>query len=88
MQEIISKSDLVYIRWCPIIAIILPMPMKTTLNLLLKQFSRSVGGVNLGWGGSGSLGGKTLSEQLLMSLELLDGRTDVNPTRTLFNDSY
>lgn len=50
------------------------------------QFSRSAGGVNLGWGGTPEAAWGKTSARAITYAPRAFGWTDVNPTRTLFNE--
>ena len=50
------------------------------------QFSRSAGGVDLGWGGAPASGWGKTSARAITYAPRAFGWTDVNPSRTLFNE--
>lgn len=52
------------------------------------QFSRSAGGVDLGWGGAPQSGWGKTSARAITYAPRAFGWTDVQPTRTLFNDFH
>jgi hypothetical protein len=55
-------------------------------SLFEVQFSRNAGGVDLGWGGAPASGWGKTSARAITYAPRAFGWTDVNPTRTLFND--
>ncbi|TDD99453.1 RagB/SusD family nutrient uptake outer membrane protein [Flavobacterium cellulosilyticum] len=55
-------------------------------SLFEVQFSRSAGGVDLGWGGAPATGWGKTSARAITYAPRAFGWTDVQPTRTLFNE--
>jgi tetratricopeptide (TPR) repeat protein len=57
-------------------------------SLFEVQFSRTAGGVDLGWGGAPATGWGKTSARAITYAPRAFGWTDVNPTRTLFNEFH